>query len=187
MRAPPTPAAGTRAGRGRWRDERGTWRDERRWFRRREPSRVEGGRARGWEQPAVGDRSTLGTGRREAEEAAAAGCGGRREEGAIGVGLGAGLSVLGVAGRSPPGRVCAEEEPLESVGENVRLVHRDCSQALHVPAKSGKLWVVFLFFSQPSFALRKRYELLSAFAELETTCHHSSLSSVWSFIPFFVD
>ena len=51
------------------------------------------------------------------------------------------------------------------------------AQALHVPAKSGKLWVVFLFFSQPSFALRKRYELLSAFAELETTCQQSIFRS----------
>ena len=68
MRAPPTPAAGTRSGRGTgwsgW-DERPGAKRRRRCLGRREPSRVEGGRARGWEQPAVGDRSAVGTGRRE--------------------------------------------------------------------------------------------------------------------------
>ena len=49
------------------------------------------------------------------------------------------------------------------------------NKALHVPAKSGKLRGFPLFFPEPSFALRKRYELLSAFAELETTCHQQSI------------
>ena len=51
------------------------------------------------------------------------------------------------------------------------------NKALHVPAKSGKLRGFPLFFPEPSFALRKRYELLSAFAELETTCQQSYIGS----------
>ena len=57
------------------------------------------------------------------------------------------------------------------------IMTANMSKALHVPAKSGKLRGFPLFFPEPSFALRKRYELLSAFAELETTCQQSIFRS----------
>ena len=183
MRAPPTPAAGTRSGRGTgwsgW-DERPGAKRRRRCLGRREPSRVEGGRARGWEQPAVGDRSAVGTGRREAWEAAAAGCGGRREEGAIGVGLGAGLSVLGVAGRSPPGRVCAEEEPRRSRWVKMSdwfTVFMTAYKALHVPAKSGKLRGFSSVFSRTVVRTAQTVRTLICICRAGNTCQQSIFRS----------